>query len=285
MTAACDINFGGFNFRMHDEDGTDQVVPLIQDGSYEAPLPALLIALARRHPGLVLDVGANDGLYTILACLADERNRVWAFEPYPPAERILRLNLVLNDFVGRVEVKPFALSDNTGTGVLYVPDPGHGLLETSASLESTFKPFHQTIQTERKRLDDLKLSSTVSVIKLDIEGHEHAFLDGAAATVRRDQPFLFVEILNIADPIATKLTRFIEETDYLNFTLRADVAIWSAEVGFDPQGWNHAFVPRARLASFLDACFEAELPVLMPGLTRHAPEKEPSWLKRAFLRR
>ena len=180
------------------------------------------------------------------------------------AQRILALNIEANRLGERVEIQPVALSAESGSMTLYLPDPGHGLLETSCSLEASFKPWHDTIEIESRRLDDIALPAPVTVMKVDIEGHEHAFLDGAAATIGRDRPFIFIEVLDVVPAVAAKLTAFLATADYVDFRLRPDMAILAADVGYDPAGWNHAFVPRDRLAVFLAACLASNLRVLIP---------------------
>lgn len=271
------ISFAGREFLLHDVDGTDHVSQAMEQGAYEAPLPIMFMATAMRHPGLVLDVGANNGLYSVLACIVHPVNRVMAFEPYPVVQRILGLNIEANGLAERVEIQPVALSAESGSMTLYLPDPGHGLLETSCSLEAAFKPWHDTIEIESRRLDDVALPAPVKVMKVDIEGHEHAFLDGAEATIGRDRPFIFIEVLDIGPAVAAKLTSFLERSDYLDFRLRPDMAILAADVRYDPAGWNHAFVPRDRLAVFLEACRASNLPVLAPWRDAEpAPPPTPS---------
>ena len=268
------INFAGRDFVLHNVEGADQVSEAMQHGIYETPLPIMIMATAMRHPGLVLDVGANNGLYSVLTSIVHPAVTVLAFEPYPVVQRILRLNIEANRLAERIEVRPYALSDANGTSTLYLPDPAHGLLETSCSLEPGFKPWHQSMEIDIKRLDDVVLPSPVRVMKVDIEGHEHAFLDGAVATIARDRPFIFIEVLDIAAPTAEKLTRFVHQHDYLDFRLRPDIVIHSPDVTFDPAAWNHAFVPRDRLGVFMDACEASNLEVLMPW-REPPPDAEP----------
>jgi FkbM family methyltransferase len=245
------------NFVLDDLDGTDVVVRQMQEGSYEAPLPMLTMAIMVRSPGLFLDVGANNGLYSVLAGItaaSTTSTSIVAFEPYPPVLKVLTSNLKANGLSDRVDIRPIALSDSKGSATLYLPDPGHGLLETSCSLEADFKPRHQTIEVEKDMLDNIELPGTISLIKADIEGHELAFLEGSRKTIARDRPMIFVEVLPAKNATLSGLTTFIEQMGYMDFCLRKEVAIFSDSVGHDPLAWNHAFVPRDRLSLFRQAC-------------------------------
>ena len=100
-------------------------------GTYEAPLPIMVMAHVFRTQGLFLEVGANNGLG--MQSLPPRRALMpgsWLSNPMRPAREAMLTNLVLNDLVERVIVHDVALSDSAGEAVLHVPDSSHGSLET-----------------------------------------------------------------------------------------------------------------------------------------------------------
>lgn len=249
------LRFADRDFVLDDAGGSDLVAKQMQQGFYEAPLPMLTMAIVARTPGLFLDVGANNGLYSVLAGITRPDVRIVAFEPYPPALEILKANVSANALSNRVDIRPIALSDNEGLAVLYLPDQGHGLLETSSSLEPNFRSVNQgTVEAKKERLDAIELSDTIGLIKADIEGHEHAFLEGARKTISRDRPFIFIEVLPPNPQHAVQITNFIHELGYIDFRLRPEAAIYSDNVEHDPLAWNHALVPKDRMDLFAQAC-------------------------------
>lgn len=248
------LRFADRDFVLDDRDGSDLVALQMQQGFYEAPLPMLTMAIIARSPGLFLDVGANNGLYTVLAGITTKETRIVAFEPYAPVLDTFRINICANGLSNRVDIRPIALSDSKGSATLYLPDQRHGLLETSCSLEAGFKPLHRTIEVQKERLDNVEFLEPISLIKADIEGHELAFLEGARKTIERDRPFAFVEVLPSSPENLRGLTTFVQQMNYMDFCLRKEVAIYSDDVLHDPLAWNHAFVPRERLGLFTSAC-------------------------------
>jgi hypothetical protein len=68
--------------------------------SYEAPTPAVFAGLIREAPGLVLDIGANTGIFTLLAVAASADVRVCAFEPLEAARQLLYANISCNAEMG-----------------------------------------------------------------------------------------------------------------------------------------------------------------------------------------
>ena len=239
--------------------GRDQIVAtaaLFSWAAFERPLPALLHAWVARDPGLVVDVGANTGFYALLATCASPAARVLAFEPYPPVFEVLSRNIAGNACGRRIEAVPLALSRREGVATLYVPTQEHGLMETSSSLEASFKSVHSEARTIRTTTLDGFLAGhprgrdRVTLIKVDVEGHDAAVLQGARRTIARSRPLLFLEVLPHAD-VAT-LSRFLAEQDYADVPLRPDAPPHpQARVEVHADAWNHALVPAEALADFL----------------------------------
>lgn len=254
------IDFAGHSFQLDASDDMDLVARQIASGGYEAPLPFLMMATLLRTEGLFVDVGANTGVYTVMAGTVVRDRRIIAFEPLPTVVEILKRNLAVNDLTAQVTLIEAALSEHAGTADLHLPDPGHGLIETSASLEQSFQKPHSTIQVPVKRLDDFAITDTIGVIKVDIEGHEHAFLRGARETILLHRPIIFAEVVKPARWSA--IGAFLHDVDYIDFRLRPDMAIHDGEVLFDDAAWNHALVPSERLTKFKEACDACNLPML-----------------------
>jgi FkbM family methyltransferase len=246
------------HFRMSRESGRDQVGRMIDgDGwlSFEPPMPLIFFQLARRARGLVIDIGANTGFYAFIAAAASRQSRVIAFEPEQGSLDILRRNIKLNRFGWRIRVVPLALSNRTGQSKLYIPARTHGLVETSSSLESSFKPAHSDVVSISTTTLDAFLSGIllrwrrVGLIKLDVEGHETSVLEGCARTVARHRPVVFIEVLRNADFGA--LDAFLRTHAYADVPLLPNVPICEeATVQFFDASSNHAFVPREGLENF-----------------------------------
>lgn len=256
------VTFAGRSFLLDAQGGADLVAAQMKDGFYEAPLPMLTMAVMARTSGLFLDVGANNGLYSVLACMTQPNVKAIAFEPYPPVLDVLRRNLDLNGLSDRVVVKDLALSDREGRATLYLPDASHGLVETSCSLESTFKAPSGSIEVEKKRLDDIDIDGDVALVKVDIEGHEFAFFEGAQSFLSRKQPVIFAEMLPVAAEKFSRIDAILDRLHYYKFRLRPDYAIASQQIEFDPKAWNHAFVPRNKVGIFLDCCDAHQITVV-----------------------
>jgi FkbM family methyltransferase len=130
------------------------------------------------------DVGANVGLYSLLAAELVGPGRVFAFEPVPRNLAYLRKHLALNR-VTNVEVLALAVSDQNGIAPFQVEQSGFmGHLSNEGG-----------IMVPTTTLDSLVENGKVlppNYIKMDIEGAELLALRGARETFRRYRPLLFL---------------------------------------------------------------------------------------------
>lgn len=151
----------------------------------ELVLLPMLIAKGER----ALDVGANYGTYALT--LARLGARVDLFEPNPAIAKVLAA------WTGRKEglqVYALALSDVVGTAELVIPRDEEGTEhDSSASIAPNFSSSGRRIAVPTAPLDSLAISDA-ALIKIDVEGHETAVLNGARQTIAASRPALIVEI-------------------------------------------------------------------------------------------
>lgn len=140
-------------------------------------------------PGdIVVEAGANIGSHTIhLAQLAGPSGKVYAFEPQRLVFQILAGNIAINSLTN-VYCLNQAVGEKAGTVRVPVLDPlkvnnwgGLSLLKDSPG------EITGLVTLDSLELDRLKL------LKADVEGMELAVLKGAAATIARCRPFLYLE--------------------------------------------------------------------------------------------
>lgn len=239
------VAIAGTSIVMSRCDGRDQVLEhALRAGweDFERPLPRVFREAVMQNSGVVVDVGANTGFYALIAGHCGRR--VLAFEPVPQVRNILAQNVKANRLARTIKISSSAASDRRGRATLYMPDPSHGLIETSSSLNAEFQSYAGTIEVDVAPLDELlPRGRKIGVVKIDAEGHEAAVLRGAARTLERDRPVLFVEVLPRAE--MQYLTALLAKLDYVDIPLRSDgVLTVESAVRFVPDAWNHAFMPR-----------------------------------------
>ena len=133
-----------------------------------------------RRPYVLLDVGANIGLYSLIAAGSRNARGVVAFEPDPRSADLLRKNASLNDV--SVDVVEAAVSASSGSMLLAVPADHSGASRLGAAEPGSSSLRVTTLSGAE--LDDAvgELPPGVEVIvKLDVEGHEFDALRGLRA--------------------------------------------------------------------------------------------------------
>jgi FkbM family methyltransferase len=152
------------------------------------------VALFREllKPGdTAVDVGASIGAHTVpLARLVGSAGRVAALEPQRLAYYCLCANVALNN-LHHVVCHHAAAGAAAGTLVVPAFDPdaelnfgGLSLFALPAGVPGQEVPV--------RPIDDLLLPAC-HLLKIDVEGMERQVLAGAAQTIRRHRPFLYVE--------------------------------------------------------------------------------------------
>ena len=163
----------------------------LRRANYEREMELLDLLCDRTRPGI--DVGAKVGMYTYR--IRRHSSEVIAFEPIPMLNRMLRT--VFEGKHGRIE--PYAVSNQRGTAMLRLPYDhegkgkyGYSTIEPANRFDPAMIARSETIEVETRRLDDYNLPD-VGFIKIDVEGHELAVLEGAEATLARHTPNLLIE--------------------------------------------------------------------------------------------
>ena len=132
---------------------------------------------------VVLDIGANVGNHTIyLAAVAGAR--VHAFEPNAELCAALQESVQRNGLQDLVNIYSIGISDRT-TNACFAESLPNNLGAQSLKLgegEISVAP-----------IDSFSFEAPIRMFKIDVEGMEAQVLDGAAATIARDRPTLYVE--------------------------------------------------------------------------------------------
>jgi FkbM family methyltransferase len=139
------------------------------------------------------DIGANIGLYSILAARRLEgRGKVYSFEPESQNYASLNRNVYLNGLSDSIVTLCVAVSDAHTIdtfhvrGQLRAGEAIHQFRQAEDDFGRPFTPVHQQGMFGIT-LDDLCYSYDLdfpSHIKVDVDGHEHAVVDGARRVLR-----------------------------------------------------------------------------------------------------
>ena len=167
----------------------DMIVRWLRQGNgpFEPVTTHWLFDKLDEREGLYLDVGASTGWFAVPVGMRG-REAV-AVECNARVLKRLRENLDLNDV--EAEVHAVAASDREGEAV-FRHNPAWPLT-SGGSLEPNIGG-HRASETVRvATLDSIVGERKVALLKMDVEGHEIAALDGARRLIERDKPFMILE--------------------------------------------------------------------------------------------
>jgi FkbM family methyltransferase len=213
--------------------GADWVLVRLSSGEYlcvdSNTFEALVYILGEEHEAdvirvfrtfltqnsIVLDIGANFGLYTALATsIVRNRGRLYAFEGNPQVFQSLQRTLVANGVHQHTNI--------VAANLLVSDRSGRGLLHYSANLPcgGTMSDVElvggrrRTVEVDMTTIDDfLPPDLPVDLVKIDVEGHEPLVMRGMERTIARS-PNLRI-ITEFADTLLAHTMNPADFVDYI----------------------------------------------------------------------
>jgi FkbM family methyltransferase len=162
---------------------------------FEDPVLETLKRMAR-HARVILDVGANIGMYSLaMARAAGPEAQLHAFEPHPATFRHLDEHRALNDLGGRLRCHELACGARAETLTIHeagTRDEGKSSLQRKAG-DGFVPSFQVRVAPVDALVEELALPS-IDLMKVDVEGHEPEVFLGARASLERFAPLLCFEL-------------------------------------------------------------------------------------------
>ncbi|MCS6980940.1 MAG: FkbM family methyltransferase [Flavobacteriales bacterium] len=190
----------------------------------------------------IFDIGANTGIYSLVAKTINPAAHVYAFVPARHTFPKLARNILLNGF--DIICEKLAVSSQIGLQTFYdVPDEN----QTSASLSpdklKNFKDYQGPIceyAVETVTLAhyvETHAIPQIDLIKIDVELHEPQVVAGLGPYLERWRPIIFLEVLTPS--IAEELNKIIDREKFTVFKLISyRKAIRVPRFEADPDHWN-----------------------------------------------
>ena len=175
--------------------GNDMSLCLYVGSSFE-PNEFAFFDRVLRSGMTVVDIGANEGLYTLFAARRVGRSgRVIAVEPSSRERAILEANLARNR-LHNVTVVPHALADTPGKAELKIASREHSGHNTLGQLvykdDAVVDREEVVVETLDALAERLNLTR-IDIVKIDVEGAELKLLSGGRNLLSRQRPILLIE--------------------------------------------------------------------------------------------
>lgn len=153
---------------------------------------------------IIIDAGANIGNHTLYWANVRHAKKIYSFEPVPETFRTLVKNIEINNLKDVVLAKNIGLSnvracanvkdywfENTGGTAIEVDERGCMPVD---------------------KLDNLKINEDrIDFMKIDVECHEIELLNGAAETLKKYKPIIFIESIS---PFYTEVDKILLDLGY-----------------------------------------------------------------------
>lgn len=171
-------------------------------------------------PREIFDIGANTGVYGLIAKAILPKANVSFFEPIPKALEMIEKNLSINNFSG--DIFKIALSDFDGKGSFFLPsgqDMAYSVTLNAFADEAIDGVHDQTrdyneLFAKVSRVDTLIDAAKCDIpdlVKLDVETHEPEVLRGFGKYLSSSTSFL-IEVLT--DRKAAEINAILDGLGY-----------------------------------------------------------------------
>ena len=173
----------------------------------------------------IFDVGANVGVYSLLASKTNNEAEIHAFEPTPEIYQALQQNIRLNEMqniqtnqigVGKSSGEAFLKScrggDSSNEGMNYVGDEASEDSDRPVQIVALDDYCHQ------------KQIQRIDLLKIDIEGGEHDALIGAQSLLKNQAiGCIFMELVewaaNRSGHSTREIKQILQDADYQIYQL------------------------------------------------------------------
>ena len=142
---------------------------------------------------VMLDIGANVGMYTIVAAKV-YGVKVFAFEPESSNFALLNKNIFINNLQGVAKAFPVAVAEKSGFGDLNLSQfkPGGSCHNFGEAIDFKHEPFNASyVQgAYSTTIDDLINMQAIPMpqhIKIDVDGIEEKVIAGGKETLKRPE--------------------------------------------------------------------------------------------------
>ena len=208
------------------------------------------------RPGsTVIDVGAHIGRYTqFFSYLLKGEGRVLSFEANPKAFKELASEFQSNELV---RVHNCAVSNLSGLSVemkIYPDDNARSAcatVEPALMNQSRMPGDTSIVHVNTRKLDDFVKNGEIqdcSFIKIDVEGHEYAVLEGSKNLIECFSPVVIFEYGFVPNQFCPGTIRQMESLDYLVFDCKNLKKVSPGYIAKKPT--DLVAVPKSRIHEF-----------------------------------
>lgn len=200
-----------------------------------------------KRSSVIFDIGANTGIYTIVAKKVNPAATVFAFEPVKRIYDVLIKNIEINKYEKVVAINE-AVSDKKGQFEFFDSEDDNlyeASLEKSHAdslpyLKKSIIHYTVNVETVENVILDYKLNH-IDLMKIDVESHEPSVIKGMGTYLQKFRPIIIIEILN--EKVAAGLTPFFPIGQYLFYNINEERGFESVNTLSPSSHYNFIICP------------------------------------------
>ena len=189
--------------RLYVDQHDRSYVPGVVGGYYEKLELDIFSELCKKS-SVFFDIGANIGMYSIVAENSNKKIRSYAFEPTPGNVSLLKKNKELNN-MKKIAIIESAVSEKVGNAKISLGTSGSG----TNSLSVDYGGEYLDVKTISVDEFCLKKGIRPDLVKIDVEGHENYVLKGAVRTIKGSQVTIFIEYIPKMNKEIKRITKYL----------------------------------------------------------------------------
>jgi len=185
---------------------------IILNGFYERELLQGMCSLVLDKNSIALDVGANIGNHSLF--FSNNFDSVISFEPMASNCLLLKANSFLNNMHNITLIEKALSNQNSKMGIVYsnVKNTNNIICKLNEADEDQ---IIVDVAIGDEEIAKLNLQKKISLIKIDVEGHEPLVVQGLRKTISSHQPIIFWEAFDQSE--AKKTKNLLAEMGYSYF--------------------------------------------------------------------
>lgn len=162
----------------------------------------------------IIDVGANTGIYSLIAGAVNRTASIYAFEPLVFNQ--LQTNVRLNNF----NITPLQIAASNSNGVATFFTDSTDFSYTASLNKSHFEEFNKIeLKVKTQTLDSFCEENNLipDLVKIDVERYEPEVIEGFMGTIKRHLPTMLIEVLD--ESIGSRLNELLKDVSYRYYSI------------------------------------------------------------------
>ncbi|MBN4077668.1 FkbM family methyltransferase [bacterium AH-315-C20] len=220
----------------------------LEDYEWEAMSRTVWTYMAEQS-NVIFDIGANSGIFAILAKVHNADAKVVAFEPQPNIYSVLKRSNDLNNF--DISCENLAVSNENGELPFYNHGPNAftNANTTVGSLNKDWRPDDQTsilVEVMKlKRYIEENNIPPIDLMKIDVETLEYEVLEGYGDLLTIHQPIILMEVQN--PKIGENIEGLLKEGEYVYYNIIEKGGLKEVrKIGLSNSNHNYLLCPKSK---------------------------------------